>query len=329
MDDITPIQQLTPEVMAAGLHLFEPRPAYRFLRKESAQGSYEGAEGTNPDYGASINFYAPATGTDGLSARLEVRDSDGSVLRTLQSRVGRGINRIQWDLREEPSRAPKLRTPPLEHEHVDLRGNGWRPPPEGGRVRPLVPPGRYDLALQIGDWNATTTVEVLRDPNSEGSDRDIREQVAMVRELRDETNRVTDLIDEIEWVRKGIDDIQARIDDDALRLRGVSVDSVRAQAERLDTELIEVEMQLFDLRLTGGSAGQDSLRWPRQLYAKLISLAGYVSGTDHKPTDQSTEVHDVYKERLEGVLQQMQQIRDGSLNAFNALLARGGVAAIS
>ena len=30
LDDITPLQQLTPQVAAADAHLFPPRPAYRF-----------------------------------------------------------------------------------------------------------------------------------------------------------------------------------------------------------------------------------------------------------------------------------------------------------
>ena len=38
--------------------------------------------------------------------------------------------------------------------------------------------------------------------------------------------------------------------------------------------------------MTGGMAFQDTLRWPRQLYAKLNSLAGYVQGTDFAPTAQ-------------------------------------------
>jgi len=279
--------------------------------------------------GASLHFYAPENGVSGLRAAIEIRDASGTTVRTLSSGVNPGINRVQWDLREEASRSPKLRTPPLEHEHVDLHGNGWRPPPEGGRVRPTVAPGQYAVSVTIGEWSATTELEVLRDPNAEGSESDIRAQVAMLRDLRDETNQVTDLIDEIEWVRKSLDDVQARIEADALRLRGVSADTVLARSQSVDDELIELEMQLFDLRLTGGSAGQDSLRWPRQLYAKLISLAGYISGTDHRPTDQADEVHEVYQERLRDVLQRMEEIRAGSLSAFNRLLAEGGVATIS
>ncbi len=328
MDDITPLQRMTPEVLASDLHLFAPRPAYRFLNKERSQGSYEGAQGTNPDYGASLHVFA-GEDVGRRQAVVEIRDESGTTVRTLRAGIAPGLNRIQWDLRETASRAPKLRTPPLEHEHVALNGNGWRPPPEGGRVRPAAPPGTYAVHVTVGDWSATTELRVLKDPNAEGTDADVRAQVAMLRQLRDETNQVTDLIDEIEWVRKSIDDVQARIADGALRLQGVSSDTVLAQSRGVDNELIELEMQLFDLRLTGGTAGQDSLRWPRQLYAKLISLAGYASGTDHRPTDQTTEVHEIYQERLRNVLERMEEVRSGSLAAFNRLLAEGGLAAIS
>jgi len=336
LDDITAIQQLTPDLLASDdYHLFEPRPAYRFLRRESQQSTYEGAQGTNPDYGATLHFaaslqqFSPTIDLPDQTAQISVRDGNGDTIRTLSAPVRPGINRVVWDLQEEPSRTPKLRTPSLEHDHVEFNGSGWRGPPEGGRVRPLAPPGQYTVDVKIGDWNATTELEVLKDPNAEGSLADIQAQVATVRALRDETDQVTDLIDEIEWVRKGLDDVEARIEDDALQLRGVASDSVATRAEALDNELIEIEMLLFDLRLTGGTAGQDSLRWPRQLYAKLISLAGYISGTDYKPTDQAVEVHELYQDQLRVLLERMDGVRSGPLAAFNRLLAEGGAAPIS
>ena len=172
-------------------------------------------------------------------------------------------------------------------------------------------------------------LEVLPDPASDGTPTGMAAQLAMQRELREETNRVTDLIDEIEWARKGIDDLEARAESGALRLQGVSADSVLAAARALDQTLIDIEMLLFDLRLTGGTAGQDSLRWPRRLYVKLISLAGYTSGSDDPPTDQAREVHQIYKDQLRTLLQRMDDVRSGELADFNRLLAAGGIAAIS
>src|SRR5437870_13704820 len=64
LDDLTPLQQLTPQVLSADAHLFTPRPAYRFRAITSEAGSPEDPTvGRNPAYGASINYYlksAPA-----------------------------------------------------------------------------------------------------------------------------------------------------------------------------------------------------------------------------------------------------------------------------
>jgi len=82
------------------------------------------------------------------------------------------------------------------------------------------------------------------------------------------------------------------------------------------------------LRMSGGSAGQDRLRWPRRLYAKITSLAGYIGGSDHVPTTQHIEVH----ERLKGLLReyqgQMQVIREQDIAAFNRLLSERGLAGV-
>jgi hypothetical protein len=84
-------------------------------------------------------------------------------------------------------------------------------------------------------------------------------------------------------------------------------------------------MGLFDLRLTGGSARQDTIRWPRQLWAKLSSLAGYSSGTDDPPTNQMREVGVVYEELLAESLLRWAEIAAGDLARFNQMLADRGL----
>ena len=84
-------------------------------------------------------------------------------------------------------------------------------------------------------------------------------------------------------------------------------------------------MGLTDLRMSGGSAGQDRLRWPRQLYAKITSLAGYVSGTDFPPTTQQLEVHERLKGLLHDAQTEMQTIRDEDIAALNSLLVAQGI----
>ncbi|MGI9626400.1 MAG: WD40/YVTN/BNR-like repeat-containing protein, partial [Longimicrobiales bacterium] len=94
LDDITPVQALSPDLLASDdYHLFEPRAAYRFLRKESQQSSYEGSQGTNPDYGATIHFAAglsqfPGTGQGPRQqARISIREVNGELVRSMTAPV--------------------------------------------------------------------------------------------------------------------------------------------------------------------------------------------------------------------------------------------------
>ena len=59
LDDITPLQQLTPQVTSADAHLFAPRAAYRFrdITRRSLVVPDDPTVGQNPPYGASINYF--------------------------------------------------------------------------------------------------------------------------------------------------------------------------------------------------------------------------------------------------------------------------------
>ena len=148
----------------------------------------------------------------------------------------------------------------------------------------------------------------------------MEEQLAMVLALRDDVNTVADLMLDAESIRRQIDHLSER--------PNIST-AVMNVAVSVDSALLNVEMQISDLRLSGGRAGQDALRWPRQLYAKMTSLAGYVGGSDFRPTDQQQEVHAVYRERMRALSDRMAEIRNGILNQLNRLLSSVGLPTIA
>ena len=155
MDDVTPLQQLTPEVLASDAHLFQPRPAYRFMNRQGTQSqpSDPGA-GQNPTYGASLSFFLQEVPAAGVT--LEVLDTEGVRVRLLSAEeLVAGINRVHWNLREASSQSPRLRTEPSEHSHVDMPDSGSRSLGEGGTVTPLAPPGTYTVRLEVGDLELT------------------------------------------------------------------------------------------------------------------------------------------------------------------------------
>jgi hypothetical protein len=192
-------------------------------------------------------------------------------------------------------------------------------------VSPLAPPGEYTVRLTVGGEELTRSLIVLKDPHSTGTEADIRAQFRVILELREEAEAVVDLINEAEIIRAQLDDMEAYG-----RLPGGQDGAqIRAAATALDEALIGLEMGLTDLRLSGGSAGQDALRWPRQLFAKITSLAGYVGSSDFRPTDQHLEVHQRYKELLADAQARMGEIRTGELAELNRILELRGIPHIS
>ncbi|HSG46949.1 MAG TPA: hypothetical protein VLA43_03940, partial [Longimicrobiales bacterium] len=55
---------------------------------------------------------------------------------------------------------------------------------------------------------------------------------------------------------------------------------------------------------------------------------GYISGSDHRPTDQAGEVRDLYRRELQSVLARWAEIASDDLARFNRRLADLGLAPV-
>jgi photosystem II stability/assembly factor-like uncharacterized protein len=155
-DDLSALQQMTPDVLQSRSFLFRPRSAYVFRPGDPLVGNNMAVEfdpssdvGTNPPRGAPINYFlgAPAA-TD---VRIDILDAAGAMIRTLEGSNGLGINRVWWDLRTAESAASN-------------RGMGFGAP---GRDNPYVEPGTYTVKLIVDGREHLTTLTLRKDPNSD------------------------------------------------------------------------------------------------------------------------------------------------------------------
>ena len=328
-DDIGRLQQVDERSLAKPIHLFQPRPAYRFLpRARPNSQPNDPAAGRNPEYGAPLDFHlgdeadGPVTIT--IWSETDETSESGGQVRTLTAENGRaGTNRIYWDLRHDASLRPTLLTPPLEHSHVVIdEQTGSRPMPDGGVVRPLALPGRYRVRATANDgsWDEVW-LDVHPDPASTANTRDMRAQLDLHLELREMSDSVAVLIDRIELARRAILDIEEELSTQAA--------SLRTRVEEVEQSLVDLEMRFFDLRLSGGLARQDAIRFPRGLYAKISSLAQYSSGTDHPPTDQALQVRDELRERLGEARNEWRRLFTEELAELNLLVVELGLGPIT
>ncbi len=324
MDDITPLQQLTDEVLKADIHLFKPRHAYHLH-------SIAGGPSVMPQ--ASINYYLKETPKGEVT--VTILDEKGNLVNTLRGTKRPGINRVVWDLRHNGARQAKLRTKPPGNPHVVeekrfhllWENEGWYPilswGSYGGFRGFLVAPGNYTIKLKVGDKEFTQTFEVKKDPRSAGTVEDIKEQVKMQVEIREDLNTVSDMINQLEWMRKQLYDLR-----DLLKAGGKSADTGTLTAvDEFDKKLRSVEDELLQPILAEGDS--KSFRSPQKLYGKLSVLAGDIANSvDFAPNKQQREVHAVLKERLANEKSRFEELVKTDLAAFNDLLKKKNISGI-
>ena len=311
LDDITPLQQLTAQVLAADVHLFAPRPAYRFRNVTAPSTPYDDPTiGENPQYGASINYFLKAPLSGGVS--ITIQDQKGEVIRKLAGTNAAGINRIHWDLRYEPSREIRLRTSPVYAPWVHLGPDGTRPAPGAGTLSILAPPGAYTVKLSAGGRDLTQPIMVRKDPNTGGSEAEIDAQMRLLFDLRKDLNDAAGAVNKAEMARSQIEALARIIEDAAVRKAGAD----------LSQKLADAEMLLVDLRLTGG---QDGVRYGARLISKINYLANGLAGGDFRPTGQQMEVQKVLEERLRTALSQIEGLLGKDLAGFNDLLRQKNI----
>jgi photosystem II stability/assembly factor-like uncharacterized protein len=200
-DDITPLEQMAKNHSDAAVILFEPRQTYRFTRG-----------------GAAMVTFSLKTAPK-KSIELEILDSDGKVIRKLETKGRAGMNRAKWDLRHESPRLVALRTAAPDNPHIweepRFRDADSRPithwgtkPAEGG---PIVAPGKYSVRLKVDDQSYTQPLTVIRDPRGAGSDADIDQSVKTLLRIRDNISRVSDSVNQIEWLRKQLEVIETML----------------------------------------------------------------------------------------------------------------------
>jgi hypothetical protein len=360
LDDITPLQQLTPEVLNSNVHLFPPRPAYRFhgiARNMNAPNDQGG--GQRPPSGASINFYLKSAPKGEIT--ITILDKDGKTVRTLNgtgvsreiftlledlngqrddlfwflrvmdrpisrsaldAKVKPGINRVWWDLRYEPQTIPLLRTIPGPHDHTVFSSNGIRP----FKSDHFTSPGLNGPFVPPGIYTIKLSVDgqELTQKLTVNKDPSSGGSEADMQAQNKLSLEVRDNINTVVNMINQIEWIRKQIVD----LTKSLAEGDRKAASELDNKFREVEQNLQPVDYLTG-ARYDSFRTPHMLYERFCGLLGKIGSSDFPPTDQEVELHGVLKGRLADYQKQLDELLQKDLPAFNNTLKGKKLAVIS
>jgi len=292
VDDITPLRTLTSSVLNAEAGFLGVRPAPMVIpvSEFGFPGDTEYV-GQSAIEGAVLAYYLKQRHMFG-DLRLEILDTQGNVVSTIQGSRRRGINRVEW-----PMRAKAPRIPP---------GAALVPSPFA-LFGPRVPAGTYTVKLIKGKDTYTSEVRLIADPRSTHSAADKSVQQETVWKLYRMLERLAYVVDTMTDLR---DQARAR----AAKL--AASDKLKVRLEALADEMERQRTSLVAARQTEGISGEEKLR------EELGVLYGNVNGHEGKPTASQTARMAVLNQQLEAAATALQAVLVKNLQAVNALLVK-------
>jgi photosystem II stability/assembly factor-like uncharacterized protein len=344
LDDMSPLRQITDQLLQASVHLFKPEPAYRFL----AGGSFPGATQPNvfptpstginyqrigftvvayrktrgPDGQGTLNFLdAGRNPPDGVMITYYLKDKpEGEVALTLLDPKGQVIRRFS----SQPPDQECQRVP----AEAGINRFAWDMSyPEARRAAgddftrsrvpgPLAAPGHYQIQLTVGNETHTDSFEIRKSPHVLATQGDLEAQFDLQMRIRDKTSEVNDAIDQIRSIKGQAKDWVGRTDSD----------SVAQAANNVTEKLLAIEEELIQV---GILARWDVTQYPVKLNTKLATLGDLLARADAAPTQQMYGVFDDLSSRADRNLGRLKEVIETDVAAFNRMIREFEVPAIA
>jgi photosystem II stability/assembly factor-like uncharacterized protein len=167
--DISAIDEITPAVLAADAHLFEPVRAVEWVTGQRTVTSSSNYAGMSRPNDIALHYYLKAEAT----ADVKVRVYDGArVIAEMDGPKLAGVNTVRWNLQARRERIPG--EAPAGGGRGGRGGGGGRggqvltnvggAQPAGDFVAAPAGPGQYRVVLSVGGREYTQTAHIVADP---------------------------------------------------------------------------------------------------------------------------------------------------------------------
>ena len=167
IDDISPLRELSPEILAKDVHFFKTKP-FTMVEESGFAGSF-GAEtqfvGQNKSTSARIIYYLQKRHTFG-KMEMEIQDMEGNKISKLGPGKSKGINIVYWNYTSDTPKIAEAKT---------LSFSGFTPK--------RVPEGTYKVVLTKGKETYESIIEVKYDTSSLATLQERKEQEALTQEM--------------------------------------------------------------------------------------------------------------------------------------------------
>jgi archaellum component FlaC len=291
LDDITPLEQLSKDMLAEPAFLFDIRSATIF-NSFSHKGNlgHKFFVAPNPSSGTMITYYLKEKLSDGV--KILIQDESGKNIVELKGSNQAGINRVIWNLRYQDPKVYGERLSPRER-------------PRG----PAVLPDEYSVVLKAGDKEMSKRVQLEMDPRVEVSLEELKARQEILLDLYF-------LYPMMNSAKKWILDTQPGIESIANTLKRVPnvPEAVTSSVKTISKGIWDVQLQLF---------GDPELSLRRRRSAvlnRLMSLSSEVGRFTGTPTKAQLQQIEEQIESLIANIQKLNKVIEIDIPMLNQLL---------
>jgi len=328
LDNITALEELTPEVLASDFHAFSTQPAHIRVRPRRPGEAPTRFTTPNAPAGAVVDYYLKAAldtggtatpeGGQAESGRRErsrrgrvvatVTDSHGDTVLVDSSGPGKqGVNRYVWNLRYAgPTRLNFERSPSAEDEENPFRQV----------TGPRAIPGTYTIALSAGGRTETKTVTVEPDPVLGGDPTRFTAQLHAGLAWRNALSALNEMLNRIVSLETQIKNTQQALRDNAGG-DSTMAGPVTRQGRELARKLKELKDSLYNSDVQR-DAGQDDIHFLNRFHDRLQSLGfGLAFAYAQPPTDVVTARFKELRAALDGYIARFNDLLRTDVAGFN------------
>lgn len=282
IDDITPLRQITPEVLASKVKVLNSLPGK--IRMPAMQQEFTSGDefaGSNSPEAAYITYYLRERQLTG-DFKIQIFDSQNRLTATLPAGTRRGLNRVQWVMRMKPPRVPAGQS--LE---------------TGSLFGPVVPEGEYTAKLLKGDEVYAAQIRLVSDPMLSHSAQDRRLHHETVQKLYTMLEKLATIAASLGEVRE-----QAQLRLNSLKPEDAAYTATKASLDSLD----ELNKTLAASK-EGGGLG--TITGEIRLREEIGELYGDISRYGGRPTQSQIDRTAVLESQVESTERKARSLISG------------------
>ncbi len=303
LDNISFLQEMTPEVLGSPVHLFAARPAtayYQSAKRESFTKPAYAAR--NPMYGLAVAAYFQAKPKE--MPRVSILDSRNEPIFQFDFGIKEGIQRDYWNLQTVPKTKEGRRIAPSVITAASL---------------PLVAPGEFTIELAVDGQKFRTPASVLADPRFPMNAEDLSAQHDALAEILAVSKKMGLAITAASSIRSQLD---ALLED--LKKEGRTEPSLDGSIRTFSDDFRAVEEKVVPKNLASASMSREQALRGGPLNLQIISLGTSISGFPAAPT--KTELFHLaqIKRRVESLVEEINRIIREGIPALNKGLEKNG-----